>query len=262
MNEKKERMIRVGVGIFGIVFFFVFFVPCMRLGICNIGNITGMVLGLVFVALAIFFSTTLSFVIWLWDTLAGKICCGLFAFFVAGILVLAAATTFCMLQACKQEQHESSVLLVLGCKVNEKQPSKMLEERLEVTYHYLQTHPESVAILSGGRGKDEGMSEAKCMHRYLVEHGIAQTRLYREENAASTQENFLFSRDMAVELMKNKKETKLAVVTNEFHQYRAGKIAKKLQLETVPISAETRKDLLPTFYIREMYGILYQWLKG
>lgn len=53
----------------------------------------------------------------------------------------------------------------------------------------------------------------------------------------------------------------IAIVTNEFHEYRAGVIAGRLGLSYGAVSAKTAWWLLPTYYARELFGVLYEWCK-
>ncbi|MCI8889140.1 MAG: YdcF family protein, partial [Hungatella sp.] len=45
------------------------------------------------------------------------------------------------------------------------------------------------AILSGGQGKGEDITEAEAMYRYLKARGIDAGRLIREKESVSTWEN-------------------------------------------------------------------------
>ncbi|WP_455715620.1 YdcF family protein [Anaerosporobacter sp.] len=162
-----------------------------------------------------------------------------------------------MVTAATNNAKEKSTVIVLGCKVYGERPSLMLVERLEAAYDYLVENPNSVCILSGGQGTDEDISEAECMYRYLISQGISSERLYKEEKSTSTRENLIYSKDILDSYQLNKD---IAIVTNEFHEYRAGKIAESLGLEYSAVSAKTAWWLLPTYYVRELYGILYEWV--
>lgn len=50
------------------------------------------------------------------------------------------------------------------------------------------------------------------------------------------------------------------IVTNEFHQYRAGIITKELGLSYGAVPAKTAPWLFPTYYAREFFGVLYEWI--
>ena len=58
-------------------------------------------------------------------------------------------------------------IVVLGCQVKGTKPSKALKYRLDTAKEYMQANPETIAVLSGGQGKMEEISEAECMRRYL-----------------------------------------------------------------------------------------------
>ena len=52
----------------------------------------------------------------------------------------------------------------------------------------------------------------------------------------------------------------IAIATNDFHAYRAGKVADSLGLEHGAVSGATALWLFPTYYSRELFGILYEWV--
>ena len=68
-------------------------------------------------------------------------------------------------------------MIVLGAKIIGDRPSRMLRNRLDAAYAYLQAHPDAVGIVSGGQGSDEQYSEAYVMEQYLLSKGIPAERL-------------------------------------------------------------------------------------
>ena len=52
-------------------------------------------------------------------------------------------------------------MVVFGCKVNRDGPGAMLKDRLDTVLDYLEDHPETNVVLSGGKGDDEHVSEAR-----------------------------------------------------------------------------------------------------
>ena len=74
-------------------------------------------------------------------------------------------------------------VVVLGAKVNRDGPSVSLWDRICAAYTYLDEHPNVTAVLSGGQGTDEPITEAECMYRELVNLGIDPQRLWMEEDA-------------------------------------------------------------------------------
>ena len=55
---------------------------------------------------------------------------------------------------------ENTPAIILGCKVNDKTPSEMLEKRIVSAYAYLMKNENAFVIASGGKGDDENISEA------------------------------------------------------------------------------------------------------
>lgn len=155
---------------------------------------------------------------------------------------------------------ESDYLIVLGAKMRGEKPSYTLEKRLLAAYDYLEAHPNTVAILSGGQGKDEVLSEAQGMFRYLKALGISEERLILEEVSTDTEENLTNSLKLLEEL--GSKEAQISVVTSRFHVLRAKMIGKKLGVKVGGIGAPCFPSLIPTYYLREFFAVLEQGLKS
>lgn len=144
---------------------------------------------------------------------------------------------------------EADYLIVLGCQVNGTAPSRMLRQRLDAAVTYLNTYPGSIAIVSGGMGSGEDITEAECMYTYLTAAGIDPDRVIREERATSTMENLRFS----LEFMETRS---IAIVSNEFHLYRAGQMAQQLGLEAELVPASTEYPiLLASYFLREILAV-------
>ena len=174
------------------------------------------------------------------------------------IISLITVETVCMKKACESVPKSNSTVIVLGCRVKNGRPSLMLRDRLEAAYDYLEKNPDTVCIVSGGKGADESISEAECMYKYLVDKGIDKKRLIKEDKSKTTYENFEFS----AKIIKEKSlSNSVAVVTNDFHEYRASMLAKKLSLDFGSVPSKTVYYMYPVNYVRELFGILYFWIK-
>ena len=223
----------------------------------NLGNITGLAVSAVLLGYALFMSPIHRILAgWRRHKLKKWIyrCVLTVALVVAALVVV---ETACMIRAACKEPKEDATVVVLGCRVYGTRASLMMVERLEAAYDYLQEHESAVAVLSGGQGDGENITEAECMYRYLVDKGIEPSRLYKEEQSTSTRENLAFSKQLIEDL---ELAGAVAITTSEYHQYRAGQIAKSLGIEYGAVPAQTAIWLLPTYYVRELYGILYEWL--
>lgn len=248
--------IRIMIAVLAIAGFLTFSIP-MTANIVNVGNVTGMIVCAVVLVYMLFFRSANRLAVRLWHQTAGRI-----AFIVLGVLaavavVLVIVITVCMISASVHQPEGDATVVVLGCKVNGESPSLMLRERLDAAVEYLADHPEADCVVSGGQGNGESISEAECMKRYLVANGIAESRIYKEDQSTSTRENLTFSREI---IEQNNLQRTVAIVTNEFHEYRAAQIAKSLGMESYAVSARTNAGLFPTYYLREIFAILYEWV--
>lgn len=153
-------------------------------------------------------------------------------------------------------------IVVLGAKARHDGPSMSLLERIQTTAVYLQEHPDTVAILSGGQGDDEPVSEARCMYDELVRMGIPEERLIMEDKATSTWENLNFSLDIIQQKTGQRPDT-IGVVSSEYHLFRTGLQAEQNGLEIIGIPARTGSfDRWLHYFIREIAGVWHYRLLG
>lgn len=243
--------------VIGLIAFLWFFLPFIVAGIWNIGNITGMVMAV----LLMFFIKCMPLVrksaMQLAKTNLGKGVLIVISILFISISVLVVAESACMIRAAIKEPEENATAVVLGCRVYGERPSLSLVERLEAAYDYLVEHPEAVCVVSGGKGQGEDISEAEAMYRWLTDKGIDGTRIYKEEQSTDTDENIRFSKEVIKE---NGLNEKIAIVTSEYHTYRASLLAEKYGLQYGAAPGRTAIWLFPTFYVRELYAILAEWV--
>lgn len=146
----------------------------------------------------------------------------------------------------------NDIAIVLGAKVEQNgAPSLTLLYRLQETVKYMETYPHVSVIVSGGQGEDEPASEADVMYTYLVEAGIDEYRIIREDQATSTYENLLFSKELLPE-----GENKVTLITSDFHIARAKLLAEKLDLEVDVVAAKTPKVVEDRLHFREKLALV------
>ena len=119
----------------------------------------------------------------------------------------------------------ADAVIVLGAGVNGTEPSLSLRTRLDAALDYLEENPDVPVVLTGGQGYGEEITEAQCMYDYLTTRGVTSERILLEEQATSTAENFVFSKPLLAAEGIDVETDLVAVVTNDFHIYRAGLIA-------------------------------------
>ena len=145
--------------------------------------------------------------------------------------------------------------VILGAQIHETVPSRTLKERLDKGVQFMEEHPETTVIVSGGLGTEETLPEAKVMYDYLASQGADMTRVYMEDKSGNTRENLMFSSRLAEELGLNK--SNLTIITSEFHLCRAEYIASTLGLSAGGLGSETKTPfLLVNYYIREAFSFV------
>lgn len=172
---------------------------------------------------------------------------------VALVCAVAVLTSGYMLTGLIQTGHRDETVLVLGCSVKGERPSRMLHQRIEAATEYLEKNPDSKAVLSGGQGPDEKISEAECMRRELVRRGIAADRLYLEDRSTSTEENVAFSAKI---IEQNGLNRHVTVVTSDFHCRRGMLLCQRAGLTASSTPAATDVYLLGTYWMREMLAVV------
>lgn len=256
-SEKKHSIIRAIVITVGAIFLIWFLIPLFTNVKTNIGNLTGMAVFAAVLLYGIFFDPVNQFLRRCWKTKIGKVIELLLAVILGIIFSLAVVTYGCMLHAASVSPEPNANVIVLGCKVNGERPSLSLLYRMEAARSYLEKNPDSLCIVTGSQGKDEVVTEASVMYRWFSDNGIGKDRLMAEEEASDTEENLLFSKALLEK--RAAADSKVVVVTNDFHMYRALYIAKSLGLDAGGLAAKTPWWLYPTYVVREMYGILETW---
>lgn len=156
-------------------------------------------------------------------------------------------------------------IIVLGAQVKGETPSLSLKYRIQEAQKYLEENPDTKAILSGGKGTGENITEAECMYRELLEAGIEKQRLYKEEASINTNQNILFSREIIQENCAGGEERnlKIGIVTSSFHVLRGVLLAgKNMPGEIQGIPAKSNLFLLPNYMVREFMGLMKDKLAG
>ena len=168
---------------------------------------------------------------------------------------------FFMIRAANEgERVEADAVIVLGAAVHGDKVTWVLENRLNTAIEYMETHPNAICIVSGGQGAGESVTEASAMKKYMVERNVDPSRVYTEERAKNTKENFEYSKVMIDELLGN--NARIAFVTTNFHVYRAGQVARAQGVNAVGIPADDVWYLRLNNFLRECVGICVYALRG
>lgn len=176
-------------------------------------------------------------------------------------------------------------VIVLGARVDGREPSKTLRQRLDRAIEYAERNPNTFLVLSGGKGEDEEISEAQAMYEYLRFNGVPENQLLLETRSANTTENIQYSLE-AIRNQENWKDSvfrqifgevaqnafspgdeldsiHIGILTSDFHLFRARAIARKQGVKSVyGIAASTDIVLVPHLWLRECFAILKDKFMG
>lgn len=173
-------------------------------------------------------------------------------FLVCGLLMVKASH--------EGDNRSADAVIVLGAAVHGDRVTWILSNRLDAAIDYANAHPETILVVSGGRGDGESVTEASAMRKYLIEHGIPEERILSEERATSTVENFTYS----MELIREKlgADATVGFVTTAFHCYRAGAVARQIGIDTFAVPAKDVWYIGLNNFMRECVGICVYALRG
>ena len=213
-------------------------------------------------AAVILFYTAMPFLSQSFPGLAKVLTVGVTAVLVLGFCVCAVTEALIIKSSFGDPQEQVDYVVVLGAKVRDDGPSVSLWDRIYAARDYLEAHPHTVAVLSGGKGKDEPISEAQCMFTELLALGIEPGRLWQEDKAESTWENICFSLDL-IQKETGTRPQKIGVLSSEYHLFRASLFAKKNQVEFVGIPARTSHlSQRINHFMREVAGVWHYIILG
>lgn len=156
----------------------------------------------------------------------------------------------------------NATAVVLGAQVKPWGPSVLLQQRIDASIKYLNENPDAKAVVTGGKGSDEPISEAESMYQNIKKR-INKERIFKEDNAVNTMENLSYSSKIIKEKNLNKN---IAIVTDSYHQLRSRIIAKKLGINSKIGSVNTINGKIgiinyPTFFVREWIAIPVEIIK-
>ena len=219
----------------------------------NLGVILAVVLGLFLLFWGAFYNKI--------STLAahGVLRAVKYAFF-ALIIFFAALTAFLAVYGeIDNVSYKEDAVIVLGAGLHGKTPSLPLAMRLDAAKRYYEKNPDALIVVSGGQGFQEDIPEAEAMKSYLVSRGVPEENIVEEDKSTSTFENMTFSKKILDEKLGG--DYSCVVVTNNFHIYRAVKIARRAGLYNARhCHAGLKWYNLAPCYLRECLAVLRMWV--
>ena len=192
--------------------------------------------------------------VWLWRLAVTLVGIGLIYLLVLEIPIVSSSRTD---RDCKKDY-----LIVLGAEVVGNRPSRSLNYRINEAYSYLTEYPGSYAIVSGGKGEGENITEAQCMFDNLVARGISPDRIIMEDRATSTKENLSFSFDI-IRSRGEEPSGNVAILSSSYHLFRAKRMAANLGVDAAGVACYPGNPFLAlNFFIREAFGVTHLMIFG
>ena len=181
---------------------------------------------------------------------------------VTGLLAAACFEVLMYEAAYRQPPEEDAgFVIVLGCGIfPDGQLTLSLKNRLDAAYDYLKEHEGSLCIVSGGQGANEPVPEAQAMSAYLRSRGIEPSRILTENRSDSTLRNLMYSKEIMARYPKQPQTA--AIVTSDFHVFRALMLAEQLGIRAFGIPAPTNWRIVLACHVREYAAIVKTWLFG
>lgn len=156
---------------------------------------------------------------------------------------------------------DAGFVIVLGCGLfPDGQLTLSLKNRLDAAYDYLKEHEGSLCIVSGGQGANEPVPEAQAMSGYLRSRGIEPRRILMEDRSDSTLRNLKYSKEIMAQYPKQPQTA--AIVTSDYHVFRALMVAEQLGIRSFGIPARTNWKIVMACHVREYAAIIKTWLLG
>lgn len=152
-------------------------------------------------------------------------------------------------------------IIVLGAQVKGNVMSQTLKERCNTAVEYMLENKKTIAVVSGGKGSDEQITEAKAMKNYMIENGVDPSRIIEEDKSENTGENIRNSLSIISNGGKNINDLSIGVVSSSYHLKRARYIMHKNGADTIHcIPAKTEAYTLPHYVVREAVGLYKEYM--
>ena len=174
------------------------------------------------------------------------------------------STMFCAVASTRYKPApDMDYIIILGCAIRrDGTPTPLLKGRIMRAFDYEKAQYEKTGkhakfVPSGGQGSDEVISEAESMKRCLIELGVPDERIVKEDKSVNTYQNMAFSKKV-IESECGSESCNIGFSTTNYHVFRGYTLAEKLGMTVKGLSAETKLYFFPNAFIREFIGLLWE----
>ena len=234
-------------------------IVCILLALAGIGFLLPGMKGYLYISLALFFA---AFIVMIANIASDTLKRIVFSISALGLIYLFTVEALIVSEAKTDNNSGRSYVVVLGAAVKGTNPTLSLTHRLQAAEKYLKQYPDSFAVVSGGQGEGEDISEAQCMFNVLTEAGVAPDRILLEDKSTSTVENLEFSKKIILERGGTMDDT--AILSSPYHLYRAKVLAKNIgYIDPAGVAGIHGYPIYSLgMYIREAFGLTHLWIFG
>ena len=151
---------------------------------------------------------------------------------------------------------DKDYIIIHGCQIRKDGTlTKLLQSRADRAIEFAKLQKEAtgkdiIFVPSGGKGNDEIISEGEAIKRYLLENGISEDKIIKEDDSTSTEENV----KLAMDKMRDNFGSdgyKAAFATTNYHVFRTGMLADKMGLKAEGIGSKTKAYFWINAFVRE-----------
>ena len=151
---------------------------------------------------------------------------------------------------------DKDYIIIHGCQIRKDGTlTKLLQSRADRAIEFAKLQKEAtgkdiIFVPSGGKGNDEIISEGEAIKRYLLENGISEDKIIKEDDSTSTEENV----KLAMDKMRDNFGSdgyKAAFATTNYHVFRTGMLADKMGLKAEGIGSRTKAYFWINAFVRE-----------
>lgn len=257
----KNKLLRSILFILGFLLFLDGFILILYKKI-HLGTVLPLLIGLVFCATALWIKQISDFLA-KHSTLKKVWTFGWIAF---GIWLISLIAFFGYIQLeSKQNQQIENVeaIIVLGSGISQGKASPTLAKRLDTAGELAKQQAQTLIIVSGGLDYGEVKTEAEIMSEYLQEHANIQANRILQENQSTSTDLNLKNSQKILTAHKLDLNSKIAIVTSDFHTLRAGAIAHKQGYSNfITVGAETPISTRYNAWLREYFAYISGWVFG
>ena len=189
----------------------------------------------------------------------------LFAFIYSYFECMLLATIACAVLCTRYKPpYNLDYLIILGCAIRaDGTPTPLLRGRADraLTFEkeqFEKTGKHAKFVPSGGQGSDEIISEAESMKRYLMEQGVPEEQIIKEDKSVNTYQNMAFSKKVIEADAESLDDVNIGFSTTNYHVFRGYTLANIIKMKVRGLSAKTKLYFFPNAFIREFIGLVWE----